>query len=44
MLGTFKSNFPPFWEIMTDRPTDQPAEGHEDHREVVTLPIKTTLL
>ena len=30
-------NFPPFWEFMTDRPTNQPTD-RQGHREV-TLPI-----
>ena len=24
-IGAWKCNFPPFWEMLTDRPTDRPA-------------------
>ena len=29
-IGAWKCNFPPFQENMTDRPTNRPADVHED--------------
>ena len=35
-IGTCKCNFPPFLEIMTDRPTNQPTDRPTDRPILIT--------
>ena len=37
-MGAWKSNFPPFWEIMTDRPTNRPTDTERQGHREVTVP------